>query len=602
MRARKRLGLSLLMLLPCFLPRAAAGELLPLAVPEGRCEAVLDTPHGDEQFYLVLGSLAPRPGPYRVTVHAEPTKRPAALPLESPPRDARWEEQVRDLAQRLARARRQRLPPEQIAPLKEPPARKVFHLFLGDQDFQNTARYVAITAELRAVGRHCQVYVDRDCPDPDALRPMVDDAVRAFDDDILPLARRRLGHALDVDRDGRFTILFSGRLAGLQNGKVSLGGFVRGSDFYRDLAAPFSNRCDMMYLNTDLRPGPHLRTLLAHEYTHAVIVSEHVFGPYLPEVARRDEDSWLNEGLAHLVEDLHGHGWSNLDYRVSAYLNAPHRYPLVVADYYRSGLWRTPGIRGAAYLFLRWCVDRHGDDLPARLVQSNLHGVLNLEVATQRPFAELFREWSAALLLTGSGLPVEGVAPLRRPGLRGPLAGRLLCGPRVTDVPLSRGDQALTLAGTSVAHLLLHSPGGARSRLSVRADGEADLQVSLIRLPRTMARLSLRCEPGPKEGTVRLLLTAHGGEVRLESAAWEKLLPAEKGLGDTSYRPQLDPLTTVRAWFGEVRLKAGQTRRSEAIALPGLGKVGIVFRVGATDEHGHHISAWAVLDPADAQR
>src|SRR5207244_1823742 len=106
--------------------------------------------------------------------------------------------------------------------------------------------------------------------------------VRTFDGDIYPQARGELGNVLDVDRDGRFTILFTGWLSRLCNGKVSLDGFVRGSDFYRDLDAPYGNRCDMMYLNTALQPGPYLRSLLAHEYTHAVIFSEHVFGHYLP--------------------------------------------------------------------------------------------------------------------------------------------------------------------------------------------------------------------------------------------------------------------------------------------------------------------------------
>ena len=57
----------------------------------------------------------------------------------------------------------------------------------------------------------------------------------------------------------------------------------------------------MMYLNVDLRPGPHLRTLLVHEYTHAVVFSEHLFGGYPSEGPAREEESWLNEGLAHLA-------------------------------------------------------------------------------------------------------------------------------------------------------------------------------------------------------------------------------------------------------------------------------------------------------------
>src|SRR5262249_48848818 len=145
-------------------------------------------------------------------------------------------------------------------------------------DFHNPSGYVAISAVLQGVGRHCQVYVDQDHADRAGLQPAVDDIVRTFDAEVYPRACRWFGQALDVDRDGRFTVLLTGWLGRLQGGKVSLGGFVRGSDFLRDLPAPFGNRCDMMYLNTNLQPGPHLRTVLAHEYAHAVIFSEHVFG------------------------------------------------------------------------------------------------------------------------------------------------------------------------------------------------------------------------------------------------------------------------------------------------------------------------------------
>ena len=251
-----------------------------------------------------------------------------------------------ELAQRLERARQQRPPREQFPPLPAPPPLKVFHLFTGDQDFHDTAAYTAVVGVLRAVGRHCQVYVDRAHTDLRGLQPTIDDAVRTFDEQVYPVAQRRLGQALDVDRDGRFTILFTSWLDRLQRGTVSLGGFVRGSDFYRDMAAPFGNRCDAMYLNTNLKPGPHLRTVLAHEYTHAVVFSEHVFGDYLPVASRQDEESWLNEALAHVVEELHGHSWTNLDYRVSAFLSRPERYRLVVEDYYAADLFRSHGNRG----------------------------------------------------------------------------------------------------------------------------------------------------------------------------------------------------------------------------------------------------------------
>ena len=59
----------------------------------------------------------------------------------------------------------------------------------------------------------------------------------------------------------------------------------------------------MMYLSTSLEPGPHLRTVLTHEYMHAVVFSGKCrqmegVGPVVLE-----EEGWLDEALAHLAED-----------------------------------------------------------------------------------------------------------------------------------------------------------------------------------------------------------------------------------------------------------------------------------------------------------
>jgi hypothetical protein len=413
-------------------------------------------------------------GPFRATIHAETTERSARLPLADITPTADFRKRIKDVSDRLERIRQDRKD-EPETTLKEPPRRRTFYLFVKEGEFHNPNSYAEVRAELRTVGKRCQVYVDGEHADKDALQPTIDDAVKAFDESVYPLARKSLGRCLDVDRDGRFTILFSPKLSRMSSGKVRLEGFVRGADFFRDQAVPFGNRCDMMYLNTDLKPGNYLRGIIAHEYTHAVVFSEHVFGDYLLAKERVDEESWLNEGMAHLAEDLNGFGWGNLDYRVAAFLDEPEKYPLVVVDYYAAKVWRSAGHRGAVYLFLRWCVDACGDAVPGRLVQSNLCGVSNLEAATREPFANLFREWTAALLV--SGTEVEGVRALCRIDLRGKLGEKQLSGPRVRELSVD-GRAEVQLAPTSSAYFRL--PAG--MRVTIEAPPEAELQVSLIRL------------------------------------------------------------------------------------------------------------------------
>jgi hypothetical protein len=565
-----------------------SGQLLPLAVVDGRCECVLPTQRADDKYFLIVGSLSRGADPFHVNIDTRPTSRPAAFPLASPLADADWAHHIADLHDRTTRARQIRPPVEEFRPVANPPPQRDFWLFVKESDFYNPANYAAITGVLRGVGRHVQVYVDRDQPRLETLQPTVTDIVRTIDEEVYPKAQGMLGRTLDVDRDGRFTVLLTPWLGKLVSGKVSLGGFVRGSDFYRDLAAPYGNRCDMMYLNTNLKPGQHLHTLLAHEYTHAIVFSEHVFGYYLPELPKQDEEGWLNEGLAHLAEDLHGYSWSNLDYRISAFLSAPERYQLVVPDYYTAGLFRSHGHRGATYLFLRWCADRFGPEFAAAMVQTNLSGVTNVEATTRERFSELFRHWSASLLLTGGAC--DSVVPLQRVDPRKPLAGRLLCGPHFNEVPLSDGHGQLSLSGTSSAYVLLHSPAETGTRLLVTADPAAELQVCLFRLPANSPRLKLRVIPKPNGRQVQLELTAYDGDVTVTGAAWERLVPTDNRPIDTSFRAE----ATGVDWFGDPHLATGDVRVSKRLELPRDGAV--VIKVSARDSEGRPVAAWALVD------
>jgi hypothetical protein len=360
-----------------------------------------------------------------------------------------------------------------------------------------------------------------------------------------------------------------------------------------------------------------------------------MFGSYQPQAPRQDEEGWLNEGLAHVVEDLHGYSWSNLDYRISAFLSAPERYQLVVPDYFHAGLFRSHGHRGAAYLFLRWCCDLYGDNLLKQLVQTNLAGTANLEAATHQRFADLFRQWTTALALGGTNFKSEirnipnrsdsedreasltnasgwHISDFGRevPGelhgidIRQPLAGRLLCGPRFEEVVLDGGKQEIRLLGTSATFLLLHSPTKPGSRLIITTEPDSNLQVTLVRLPEQTGRLGLRVESQDalpaRSGsqTVRLAVTAHDQDLVLEHAAWERLVPTANRPEDTSYRPTdvSGNRTMLQTWFGDLHLKAGETRTSGIISLPRGGgpDESWVFKISATDTAGHHLSVWAV--------
>jgi hypothetical protein len=365
--------------------------------------------------------------------------------------------------------------------LKKGKERRTFFLHVTDGNLDDPQQYARVEARLMKTGRFVRVYLDSQ-QSPSELHPqLVSEIVRVFDEQIVPTSRKWLGEFRDIDEDGTFAILLSPWLGRLQGGRVSLGGFVRGADFRSDGKTPFSNRCDMLYLNSNVTPGANLRALLAHEFAHAVNFSLRLPSRKLPSGCAGEED-WLNESLAHLAENLNDAGWSNLDHRVSRFLDSPESYPLVVADYYAAGLWRNHGCRGATYLFLRWCVDQFGPEILSRLMRDPVNGCQNLENATGLLFPELFRRWSVALA-TSNDHTDQGYHSI---DLQGDLGNWSLAGPRFTDWDVNLPAPKLTIRGTAAAFFRLHSSSGTTTNslrsIVIQSTPEANLQVTLIKL------------------------------------------------------------------------------------------------------------------------
>ena len=559
--------------------------------PEQPTTVDLSADGGPKNYLLVVASLvrSGRPSPLAVTM--KPVPQPRSLPSLAATSDPAWQERVRKMRRRMQEKRQlawRQAPTHSAARFAQ---QRSFYLFVGEQDFWDVGSYREVVGQLVAVGKHCLIYVDQDDSPADFPEEMIDEVVETFDERVLPTTRARLGHHRDVDRNGKFTILFTHWLDWLSAGKVSLGGFVRGGDFYRDVQPPFSNQCDMMYLNSKLRPGDHLRTLIAHEYAHAITFSEHVFGDYADNKAGEDEESWLNEAVSHVTENLAGRGWTNLDYRVSTFLSSPNSYRLVVPDYYREGLWRCHGSRGSTYLFLRYCVDRFGEPMLKELTQSNLRGTQNLEVATQTRFEELFRDWAVAICLDGLCFD-ESRRGFRAVGLRGKLGRRLLAGPRPHIV--RRGQQTLSLAATGFCPMRVRVASGEAVRVLLESAITEQLQVTLVRLPDDLplAKLEVETDSVSSSSLRQVDMTLRheaGATVRWEHVSWE-----QETLPQTKAAQVRVGIRAAQEVFATSVSQAGQrlTSQSLAIAAP---REPLIFKICGTDEAGRHVAAWGRL-------
>jgi len=571
----------------------ATGRPVAVEVRDGRASVDIPASRAGSQTLVIVSALAKGAGPFPVRLDARPgdRARPTSWALVSPPRPAR-----RDVP-----------PPTPTPPVvaSMPPAERTFHLMVKDGDVASASSYQAVAGRLRALGRRVQVYVDPadlDGVDAETVR----DLVTTFDDKVFPVAAARFGPALDVDGDGRFTVLMSGWLGRMSGGKVSVDGFARGADLDLSLGAPFGNRCDMVCLNAGLKAGPHLRTVLAHEYTHAVTFCRKALPGGVRGPLAAEEEGWLDEALAHLVEDAFGFSRSNIDYRVSAFLTQPERYRLVVDDYFAADLFRSHGNRGATYLFLRWCVDRHGPGLLDALIRSDLRGVENLEAATGSSFADLFRRWTVALYLSGiDPAPVADDAYYRSVDPRGAIDDWVLAGPRASSVAVGGPGDAWSAAGSSAHFSLVEGSRAGPVAVEVRGPAGAELQVTAVPLPPGLARpeLTVRHSAGA-DGSVDVrarVSEPRGATFRLGALTWELVTPSSDSRAAGFRRGGLD-LPGISAAFGTSALPANGVLRSGPIRLPGVrAEAGpLVFKAVGTDLQGRKVAAWAVVEPSKA--
>jgi len=575
---------------------AAATGPTPIEVRDGRASFDVPTPRGASKTLVIVSALAREAGPFPIRLEAMPidaeevrSHRPAADPTSG-----------------MAVATLAPLPSAPSPPpgTGMPPATRTrrFHLLVRDGDVASASNYLRIEGRLAAVGEHVQVYVDS--RDSGAVDPgLVREAVSTFEDGVHPLAVRRFGPAEDVDGDGRFTIFVSSWLDRLAGGRIKVDGFVRAADFDPGLSEPFGNHCDMMYLGASLRPGPHLRTVIAHEYTHAITFSRRAFPAGPDGRLGIEEEGWLDEGLAHLVEDLHGYSRSNLDYRVSAFLSRPEKYRLVVDDYYAADLFRSHGNRGGAFLFLRWCLDRHGDAVLDRLVRSRLRGTANLEAATGESFESLYRGWTVALFLSGLDPAADPGQAGRYRSLdpRGTIEDWVLAGPRSSRVRPGGAADAWSAPGTSTHYAVVEGSTRGGVRVEVAGPSRAGIQVTAVRLPDDLGGFDLDVRPtSGRDGVVTVrarLADRDGAAIRLGAIAWEPLVPAADSGAAGFRRAGLDRLGIARR-FGTSALGPGARLASGPIRLEGVrpGDGPIVFKAVGTDPAGRRVSAWAEVE------
>jgi len=339
----------------------------------------------------------------------------------------------------------------------------------------STSNYNTVTATLRHSTSDYEFYVDNRNASAISDADLEDLANGFSADDV----RTLFGNESDVDANGKFAVLFTqevNELGASSGGLIT--GFFYAVDLFDSSSYSASNEMEVYYT---LVPDPNgdlgtavsedfcfsnvYPSVLPHEFQHMISFNQHFFMN-----GGSSEESWLNEALSHLAEDI-----INIDandYMAETSLENPSR----VSSYLNnidslcfscgSNLYQ----RGGSYLFVRYLYEQaelgniaavtNGAALIELLLNTDETGVDNIktalfgEDATEAEFKDIVGKFSLAVYFSNTGNQTDDIYNFQGINLRALQndgRGTVLNGPSiqtVTSLPFTD-----TLSGVGITYL-----------------------------------------------------------------------------------------------------------------------------------------------------
>ncbi len=270
-----------------------------------------------------------------------------------------------------------------------------------------------------------------------------------FDKDLYAIDINAFGSVSDIDQNGRVIALFTPKINALvSTSSCAFAGYVTGFFYATDLMVsnPNSNKGEIFYSYVPDSAGtyscPHTVSQVAqvvpgtflHQLQHMISFNQHVLLR-----GGAEEDTWLNEGLGQIAEEL-GSEYYEAKYpppsgrstttQIFPDSSGPFIQPQLLDAYVYLGSTRAHSVtsyngggsieeRGATWLFLRWLASQKGEGIFGRLVQTSKTGIANVEAEASETFGALFGDFSAALMVDSiPGAPRSSVPTRYRFGAR----------------------------------------------------------------------------------------------------------------------------------------------------------------------------------------
>ncbi|MEX2583679.1 MAG: Ig-like domain-containing protein [Gemmatimonadota bacterium] len=293
---------------------------------------------------------------------------------------------------------------------------------------------------VRAVGQRAVAVADTMNPANGFTQADYDGFVEFFDREVWPLVTGTFGDPSDIDGNDKVVIFFTravNELKDNQNAASYVGGFFFNRDLFATSTCEGSNAAEMFYM---LVPDPATRPLftrefvarttrnvLVHEFQHLVNDSRRLHVNSAPVW----EETWLNEGLSHIAEELMFYRQSGFgpernlgaaDFggsaavrdafvtfqlenvgRLTSFLRVPESTSFMGPDLLST--------RGAAWYFLRYVADHYpgseGTLWRDLVTDARMAGLDNLREALGGDPLQWARDWTGAVYLDDLGVTAE---------------------------------------------------------------------------------------------------------------------------------------------------------------------------------------------------
>lgn len=294
-------------------------------------------------------------------------------------------------------------------------------------------------ARVVAVGTHSIILADSLNPSGGFTSADYARFAARFDTLVYPLDVNAFGEPTDIDKNGKIALIFTLEVNRLtpSGSSVYVGGFTFSRDLFpvtataRAQACPTSNEGEFFYLlapdplgqvNGNRRTAGFVDTsttaVIAHEFEHLINASRRLYVNNAPDF----EEKWLDEGLAHIAEELLFYHEAGLAPRVNVdapkLSAAPGRLSAFNLDMtgggnstrYRSYLFKPSRsspyaaddsleTRGAAWDFLRYLADQAAStdgNIFFRLANGPAIGMENLQNVFGKDTPTQIRDWATS--------------------------------------------------------------------------------------------------------------------------------------------------------------------------------------------------------------